>query len=157
MSVIGKTIKDFNRVGPKLILKTSFKYYPESEMILEGLKIQLDRKLIGRDLERSIQNSEKNQEIYGEQTYSCRKARALSETDGRVTMKNPPEANNVPFIGKTEDIENKPCSQEFKPPRTTKLCALQDQMPAICDNNDIYYPSKRRRIQQSTVTIEEID
>ena len=123
-------------------------------MLLEGLKIQLDRKLIGRDLERSIKNSEKNQEIYGEQIYSCRKVRALSETDGRVTMKNPPEANNV---GSTEDIENKPCSQEFKPPRTTKLSALQDQLPAICDNNEIYYPSKRRRIQQSTVTIEEID
>ena len=126
-------------------------------MLLEGLKIQLDRKLIGRDLERSIQNSTKNQEIYGEQTYGCRKAQALSEMDGRVTMKNPPEANNIPFRGNTEDIENKPCSQEFKPPRTTKPCALQDQMPAICDNNDIYYPSKRRRIQQSTVTIEEID
>ena len=115
-----KTIKDFNRVGPKLLLKPSFKYYPESEMLLEGLKIQLDRKLIGKDLQQSILNSEKNQEIYGEQTYSCRKKRALHDTDGKVTMKHPPGANERPFLGNTEDIENKPCRQEFKPPRTTK-------------------------------------
>ena len=150
-------MKDFNRVGPKLLLKTSFKYYPESEMLLEGLKIQLDRKLIGRDLERSIQNSKNSQEIYQEQTYSCRKAQALHDMDGRVTMKHPTGVNETPFLGNTEDIENRPCSQEFKPPRTTKPHALQDQQHAICDNNEIYYPSKRRRIQQSTVTIEEID
>ena len=72
-------------------------------------------------------------------------------------MKHPTGVNETPFIGNTEDIENKPCSHDFKPPRTRKPCALQDQLPAICDNNEIYYPSKRRRLQQSTVTIEEID
>ena len=124
-------------------------------MLLEGLKIQLDRKLIGRDLDRSIQNSEKNQEIYGEQTYSCRKKRALHDTDGKVAMKHPSVVNEKPFLGNTEDIENRLCSREFKPPRTTKPCALQNQ--TICDENETFYPSKRRRVQQSTVTIEEID
>ena len=153
--VICKTRKDFNRVGPKLLLKTSFNYFPESEMLLEGLKIRLDTKLIGRELQQSIQNSEKNQEIYGEQAHSCRKAQALHDMDGKVTMKHPPGANEKPFLANTEDIENRPCSQEFKPPRTTKPCALQNK--AICDENETFYPSKRRRVQQSTVTIEEIE
>ena len=153
--ILYKTRKDFNRVGPKLLLKPSFKYYPESEMLLESLKIQLDRKLFGGDLERSIQNSVKNQEIYAEQAHSCRKAQTLHDTDGKVTMKHPLGANEKPFLENTEDIENKPCSQEFKPPRTTKPYALQNK--AICDDNETFYPSKRRRLQQSTVTIEEID
>ena len=123
-------------------------------MLLEGLKIRLDTKLIGRELQQSIQNSEKNQEIYGEQAHSCRKAQALHDMDGKVTMKHPPGANEKPFLANTEDIENRPCSQEFKPPRT-KPCALQNQ--AICDENETFYPSKRRRVQQSTVTIEEIE
>ena len=126
-------------------------------MLLEGLKIQLDRKLIGRDLERSIQISSKKQEIYGAQANRCRKSQALDEMDGTVTMKQPNITNETPFLGNTEDIENRSCSQEFKPPRTTKPCGSQNQLPAICDEHETYYPSKRRRTHQSTVTIEEID
>ena len=130
-------------------------------MILQGLKIQLDTKLIGRELDQSIRNSEQNLEIYlSQQNCSCRKARALSETDGTVTMKHPHGENERPLFENRDNIENRPCSKEFIPPRMTKPRCLQQQgqMPAICDDNDTNYPSKRRRIQKiSTVTIEEID
>jgi len=148
---------DFNRIGPKLLLKTSFKYFPESEMLLEGLKIKLDRKLIGSDLERSLENSTKNQAIYLScQTNNCRKARTLYEMDGTVTMKHPYGENETSLPRNNEYIEKRSCSQEFKPPRIFQPCPLQDKRPVIC-NEETHYTSKRRRIQQSTVTIEEID
>ena len=76
--------------------------------------------------------------------------------DGTVTLKHPNGASEKPLVENIDDIKNRPCSQEFIPPRMTKSCGLQGQLPGIHDENGTNYP-KRRRIQESTVTIEEID
>ena len=76
--------------------------------------------------------------------------------DGTVTIKHPNGVNERPLVENNDETKNKPCSQEFIPPRMVKSCDLQGQLPAFYDENETNYP-KRRRIQASTVTIEEID
>ena len=73
--------------------------------------------------------------------------------DGTVTIKHPNGVNER--VENNDETKNKPCSQEFIPPRMVKSYDLQGQLPAFYDENETNYP--KRRIQASTVTIEEID